>query len=181
MRHSWKVYSQAILDLVCQPSSDCDRSRSCGAENHVLGENGSVAHLFQVPSPATSRACLIRRSTYIISCPVAADNQLQRGRLQLRQLRCLSVVCPCDGNRPNRYRGSSSGYGDLRSSESASSESRGRDESRAEHGWEIEVRARGRWSCAWCDRENCDRCLYLRLVYCCGCWWSCSLFALQCG
>jgi hypothetical protein len=116
-----------------------------------------VAHLFQIPSPVTFGAFLIRRPTYTISCSVAADNQLQSGRLQQRQLRCFSVVCPCHGNRPSRYRGSSSGYGDLRSGESASSESRGRDESRAEHGWEIEVRARRRWSCA-CVREKtaCD-------------------------
>jgi hypothetical protein len=116
-----------------------------------------VARLFQRPSSATSQAYLIRGLTYIISCTIAADNQLQSSRLQQRQLRCLSVVCPCHGNRPSRYRGSSSGYGDLRNSESASSESRGRDESRAEHGWEVEVRARGRWSCA-CVREKtaCD-------------------------
>jgi hypothetical protein len=117
-----------------------------------------VAHLFQTSSPVTSWAVLmIRRPTYIISCPIAADDQLQSGRLQQRKLRCFSVVCPCHGNRPSRYRGSSSGYGDLRDGESASSESRGRDESRAEHGWENEVRS---WALVVCEcvrgESRCD-------------------------
>ena len=105
----------------------CFIARSCPQSSPAVSSLYLPVYL---PVPTSSSA------TYRIGISVAAYNQLQRERRQLRQLGRLAVIFPFHSNCPstNWYRGASGRRGDLRSGEGACGESRS-DEGGVEHGW----------------------------------------------
>lgn len=105
----------------------CFIARSCPQSSPAVS---SLYLPVCLPVPTSSSA------TYRIGLSVAAYNQLQRERRQLRHLGRFAVIFPFHSNCPstNWYRSASGRRSDLRSGEGACGESRS-DEGGVEHGW----------------------------------------------